>query len=140
MPLVLSSCTTFSDHVHFVCAKPHSNATLRTVVHDFCLTPPNASLRVVCRVTQVFSFRGDHDCIAHLPYFWNSQSLLSSWQTCLVFNHLEMQWKWKACCLCRVSSNRRGPTNYLHLHCKYPRQQCTLHWSRNLDWLDIRCL
>lgn len=32
------------------------------------------------------------------PYFWNSHSLLSRGQTCLVFNHLEMQWKWKACC------------------------------------------
>merc|ERR1719340_127536 len=30
------------------------------------------------------------------PYFWNSQSLLSRGQTCLVFSHLEMQWKWKA--------------------------------------------
>ena len=30
------------------------------------------------------------------PYFWNSQSLLSSGQTCLVLSHLEMQWKWKA--------------------------------------------
>lgn len=30
------------------------------------------------------------------PYFWNSQSLLSSGQTCLVLSHLLMQWKWKA--------------------------------------------
>merc|ERR1719340_628712 len=30
------------------------------------------------------------------PYFWNSQSLLSRGQTCLVLSHLEMQWKWKA--------------------------------------------
>lgn len=32
----------------------------------------------------------------HRPYFWNSQSLLSSGHTCRVFSHLEMQWKWKA--------------------------------------------
>ncbi len=31
------------------------------------------------------------------PYFWNSQSLLSSGQTDLALSHLEMQWKWKAC-------------------------------------------
>ena len=30
-------------------------------------------------------------------YFWNSHSLLSSGHTCLVFNHLDMQWKWNAC-------------------------------------------
>merc|ERR1719211_903903 len=30
------------------------------------------------------------------PYFWNSQSLLSRGQTCLVFSQREMQWKWKA--------------------------------------------
>ena len=32
----------------------------------------------------------------YLPYLLNSQSLLSSGQTCLVFSHLEMQWKWNA--------------------------------------------
>jgi hypothetical protein len=47
--------------------------------------------------------RRDRNRIAHLPYFWNSQSLLSSGQTCLVFNHLEMQWKWKACYASRIS-------------------------------------
>jgi hypothetical protein len=40
------------------------------------------------------------------PYFWNSQSRLSSGQTCLVLSHREMQWKWKACCcvLVRISA------------------------------------
>jgi len=32
----------------------------------------------------------------YLPYFWNSQSLLSNGHTCRVLSHLEMQWKWKA--------------------------------------------
>jgi len=32
------------------------------------------------------------------PYFWNSQSRLSSGHTCRVFSHREMQWKWNACC------------------------------------------
>lgn len=32
------------------------------------------------------------------PYFWNSQSLLSRGQTWRALSHLEMQWKWKACC------------------------------------------
>lgn len=40
----------------------------------------------------------EHMILAHLPYFWNSQSLLSRGQTCLAFSHREMQWKWKACC------------------------------------------
>jgi len=35
--------------------------------------------------------------VLYLPYFWNSQSLLSSGQTWRVFSHREMQWKWKAC-------------------------------------------
>jgi hypothetical protein len=39
----------------------------------------------------------------YLPYFWNSQSLLSSGQTWRALSHLEMQWKWNACCM-RVSS------------------------------------
>jgi len=30
------------------------------------------------------------------PYFWKSQSLLSSGQTCRVLSQREMQWKWKA--------------------------------------------
>jgi len=34
--------------------------------------------------------------IPHRPYFWNSQSLLSSGQTCRVLSQREMQWKWKA--------------------------------------------
>lgn len=45
-------------------------------------------------------FQGDQR-----PYFWNSQSLLSSGQTCRAFSHLEMQWKWKACCSMYVVSN-----------------------------------
>lgn len=32
----------------------------------------------------------------YLPYFWNSQSVLSRGQTWRVFNQREMQWKWKA--------------------------------------------
>jgi hypothetical protein len=36
---------------------------------------------------------------AHLPYFWNSQSRLSSGQTCRALSHREMQWKWNACCM-----------------------------------------
>jgi len=32
----------------------------------------------------------------YLPYFCSSHSRLSSGQTCLVFNHRDMQWKWKA--------------------------------------------
>ena len=35
--------------------------------------------------------------ISQRPYFWNSQSLLSSGQTWRVFSQREMQWKWKAC-------------------------------------------
>ena len=34
----------------------------------------------------------------YLPYFWNSQLELSNGQTCRVFSHLDMQWKWNACC------------------------------------------
>lgn len=34
--------------------------------------------------------------IPQCPYFWNSHSLLSKGQTWRVFNHLEIQWKWKA--------------------------------------------
>merc|ERR1719343_1434193 len=34
--------------------------------------------------------------ILQRPYFWNSHSPLSNGQTCLVFSHLEMQWKWNA--------------------------------------------
>ena len=34
---------------------------------------------------------------AYRPYFWNSQSRLSSGQTWRVLSHREMQWKWKAC-------------------------------------------
>lgn len=30
------------------------------------------------------------------PYFWNSQSRLSSGQTCRALSHLDMQWKWNA--------------------------------------------
>lgn len=72
-------------------------------VHDFCLTPDQcfALSRVLGGPDVVV--RRDRNPIAHLPYFWNSQSLLSSGQTCLVFNHLEMQWKWKACYASRVS-------------------------------------
>ena len=32
----------------------------------------------------------------YLPYFWNSHSRLSKGQTCRVFNHRKMQWKWNA--------------------------------------------
>jgi hypothetical protein len=32
------------------------------------------------------------------PYFWNSQSRLSSGHTWRVLSQREMQWKWKACC------------------------------------------
>jgi hypothetical protein len=39
-----------------------------------------------------------HKYYNHLPYFWNSQLELSSGQTCRVFSHLDMQWKWNACC------------------------------------------
>jgi hypothetical protein len=39
-------------------------------------------------------------CALYRPYFWNSQSRLSSGHTCRVLSHLEMQWKWKACCVC----------------------------------------
>jgi hypothetical protein len=35
---------------------------------------------------------------AYRPYFWNSQSRLSSGHTWRVLSHREMQWKWKACC------------------------------------------
>ena len=34
--------------------------------------------------------------INYFPYFWKSHSQLHNGQTCLVFNHLEIQWKWKA--------------------------------------------
>lgn len=34
----------------------------------------------------------------NFTYFWNSHSLLSNGHTWRVFNHLEMQWKWNACC------------------------------------------
>lgn len=37
-------------------------------------------------------------CLPYRPYFWNSQSLLSRGQTWRALSHLEMQWKWKACC------------------------------------------
>ena len=35
-------------------------------------------------------------CLAHLPYLWNSHSLLQRGHATLVLSHLEMQWKWKA--------------------------------------------
>jgi hypothetical protein len=34
---------------------------------------------------------------AQRPYFWNSQSRLSSGQTDRALSHREMQWKWNAC-------------------------------------------
>ncbi len=45
---------------------------------------------------------------AYLPYFWNSQSLLSSGQTWRALSHLEMQWKWNACCELVSDSPRFG--------------------------------
>lgn len=67
-----------------------------------------------------------HMLLAHLPYFWNSQSLLSRGQTCLAFSHREMQWKWKACyshvsehTFMRTEQKSRG------LHCKFPMQPYT---------------
>lgn len=44
----------------------------------------------------------------HLPYFWNSQSLLSRGQTWRVFSHREMQWKWKACYILRPHRSAPG--------------------------------
>lgn len=35
--------------------------------------------------------------IIYRPYFWNSQSRLSSGQTDRALSHREMQWKWNAC-------------------------------------------
>ena len=76
----------------------------------------------------------------HFPYFWNSQSLLSSGHTCLVFNQRDMQWKWKACyspvSFRRVEKARRQRC----LHCRFPRRPCTPHSSMMLDSLDTRCL
>lgn len=39
----------------------------------------------------------------YFPYFWNSQSRLSSGHTWRVLSHRDMQWKWKACFNARVS-------------------------------------
>ena len=41
---------------------------------------------------------------AYRPYFWNSQSRLSSGHTWRVLSHREMQWKWKACYALSVAS------------------------------------
>lgn len=50
--------------------------------------------KVKARIVFQLSFRRSH----LVTYFWNSHSLLSRGQTWRVFNHREMQWKWKACC------------------------------------------
>jgi hypothetical protein len=72
-------------------------------VRDFCLNANQCFASIHVLVDPDVLVRVDRDYVAHLPYFWNSQSLLSSGQTCLVFNHLDMQWKWKACYVCHVS-------------------------------------
>lgn len=53
---------------------------------------------VLCRNLHMFMTFVEMVCrvLTYRPYFWNSQSLLSNGQTCLVLSHLEMQWKWKA--------------------------------------------
>jgi hypothetical protein len=47
------------------------------------------------------------------PYFWNSQSRLSSGQTCRVLSHREMQWKWKACCCVLVQMSEMLSKTYV---------------------------
>ena len=69
----------------------------------------------------------EHMLLAHLPYFWNSQSLLSRGQTCLAFSHREMQWKWKACCSYVSEHTVRGMSEQKSwgLHCKSPTRPYT---------------
>lgn len=69
-----------------------------------------------------------HDVPAvYLPYFWNSQSLLSRGQTWRALSHREMQWKWNACCE-SISQSRifrkRRKTGEVLIHCRFPMQLC----------------
>ncbi len=79
---------------------------------------------------------------AYLPYFWNSQSLLSRGQTWRALSHREMQWKWNACYVCVCVSNKVTGSKTLEvvLHCKFPMRRCIPRWSQMLGLLDTRCL
>src|SRR6266536_1645098 len=51
-----------------------------------------------------------------------------------------MQWKWKACWRVWSASSRDDIHGMFDLHCRYPKQLCTLRSLLKLGWLDIRCL
>lgn len=61
-------------------------------------------------------------------YFWNSHSLLSNGQTCLVLSQRDIQWKWKACCKDKYEIYKVSSPNFtclLTLH----TPQATVHSS-----------
>lgn len=74
------------------------------------------------------------------PYFWNSQSLLSSGHTCRVLSHRDMQWKWKACYNSQSLNHRMGDDGCYNLRCKYPKPLCIPRWLQTPDSLDTQCL
>lgn len=57
---------------------------------------PNETKKLKCALLQPLLLREEVGSRVHRPYFWNSQSRLSSGQTWRVLSHREMQWKWKA--------------------------------------------
>ena len=68
------------------------------------------------------------------PYFWNSQSRLSSGQTWRVLSQREMQWKWKACYTLKVSS--KPPCISLTALLTLQIPQATVHSSEVAEaWL-----
>lgn len=71
--------------------------------HHFTTTPSKISLPCLT-ISLKDNYKIDHwkgtlicsQWKKDLAYLWNSHSLLSSGQTCLVLSQREMQWKWKA--------------------------------------------
>ena len=57
----------------------------------------------------------------YCPTFWNSHSWLSRGHTFLVFNHLEMQWKWYAWLQFPHAGSHSSPLTWLAWH--------SMHWS-----------
>jgi hypothetical protein len=68
------------------------------------------------------------------PYFCHSQSRLSSGHTWRVLSHLEMQWKWKACC--RFPGQYIIQVEYIPAELTLQMPHATVHSSLVADaWL-----
>lgn len=74
---------------------PYGDAKLLSCSHDHFISPVTPDVR---NETQTQALLYTDSPSLYRPYFWNSQSRLSSGQTWRVLSHREMQWKWKACC------------------------------------------